>query len=186
MAYNDEPWRNSDDVPPARDGEDLLLLAVVHLVELGDATLREKTVDGDAAFGLGVTVLVGGALVSGTLISTGAYLRATSERWRRIFALLNPTGKRMENPYEGIFSQAADRHEAVARDPDYRARHVHLREARVVSPTGHAVPSYGPAAEGMLMRLPLARIDGWTLGSASPALAEQSDPDDDLDDDMEG
>lgn len=172
MADGDE-WRNSGN-DPRPDHDDSMLGTVVKIVEFLNSTVHERVGNKDAHLGLGITVLIGGALVSGTLVSMSEYLRATGERWRRVFAQLGTA----ENPVGPTFDTWADR---FAAEPGGNPTHVHLREARVIAPTGHAVPSFDVASEGMLMRLPLARIDGWSFGSAAPS-AEYNDDADDLDD----
>lgn len=134
-----------------------------HLIMLVDAITAADAENEAGNTGIGVTLLVGGALISGVMIGFGAYLDATAERWRR-----------MEDQGDGpgmaeLFAEEASRFREEAEIHEVgHARYVHLREARFVHPSG-LVPTLRAQHEGMLMRIEIARIDGFAIGVLSPA-----------------
>lgn len=137
---------------------DRLLVALVH-------ALNEQDADSGAAYdvvaSIGVILLVGGAVISGELIGAGAFYRAYGERLRRIFAGEPEIAKEVVTDFdeaaEGI-RQAVREGEAVG-----QPRYVHLREARVISTAG-AIPAADPLVEGLLLRIPVEKVDAFTLG----------------------
>jgi hypothetical protein len=154
-SENEEPSGTAEDV----DG---MLLALVRGMDVVDALWDGR----EEAPGFPITVLVNGAMVSGRLIGVCTYLRATGERWRRLTGHDPRTGPLdMEEDYREL----ANNIEATVREStdDYEPpRYLHLREAHMIAATG-AVPSFGPAVEGLLMRIPLASVDGFSFGEIS-------------------
>lgn len=161
-----EPYNDNDneDEPTSdqRDEVDGLLLALVRGMDVVDAQWDGR----EEAPGFPLILLVKGATVSGRLIGVCTYLRATGERWRRLSGHDPETGGiDMENDYrewakqiETIIRESPDEYEP----PQY----LHLREAHIIGATG-SIPTFGPAIEGLLLRVPLASVDGFSFGEIS-------------------
>ncbi len=136
----------------------LAFLTVVESAQRGFSDDEEKP-----AVQLGVTLLVGGALVTGQLTAGKAWWRQLGEALRNVQA--GPTVS-SENAHE-IGTTLAD-HVKELFEPIYdepfevgNVGHLHLVGGRVVFP-GQTVPQ-----EGTLLRIRLDRIDGWLLGEMS-------------------
>lgn len=109
---------------------------------------------------LGVTLTVGGACITGTLISGKRYftelsamLRAVSKSDGDIAEVISDTVK----TYTGLY----DKPEDAPDDWDERpVGYIHLMGARYVSPSGEQMPS----APGMLWRGKLSAVDAFSVG----------------------
>ena len=110
---------------------------------------------------LGVTLLVGGATVSGLLVGSAeffdglaAYMEARGGDGGAVLAKL-------------YRQQATDFREAIGTDFEkafsapYVATFIHLQDARVFAPGGR----YLPTDEGLFWRGRLDSIDGWSIGN---------------------
>ena len=134
-------------------------MALVH-------ALNEQDADAGGAYdvvaSIGVILIVGGAVVSGELIGAGAFYRAYGERLRRIFAGEPEIAKEVVTD----FDEAAEGIRQAVREGDAvgQPRYVHLREARVISPSGSAIPTSDPLVEGLLLRIPVEKVDAFSLG----------------------
>jgi hypothetical protein len=113
---------------------------------------------------IGVTALVRGSVVTGLAISERAYVSALGERWRQTIAAHSPS------------STAADAADALFQDCSALlakidapvAGHLHLREAYVLA--GYAsIPKAAPEVQPMLLRVPVSRVDSFSLGGVSVA-----------------
>lgn len=158
--YND--GEEEEESSEQRDDVDGLLLALVRGMDVVDAQWDGR----EEAPGFPLILLVKGATVSGRLIGVCTYLRATGERWRRLSGHDPGTGTMdMEEDYR----QWAKQIETIIRDSpdDYEPpQYLHLREAHIIGSSG-SIPSFGPAIEGLLMRIPLTSVDGFSFGEIS-------------------
>jgi hypothetical protein len=128
---------------------------------------------------LGISLLVGGTWLSGTLIpprmfteEMGDYVRdAAGEGAESIQTFFHTIGRswfRSESEREAL---GAGAHVAPEGDAsDTRPFHLHLRAARVISPAG-PVPD-----EGGYVRLRLDQVEGWLIGDLGPAGYAPPDP----------
>lgn len=112
----------------------------------------------------GIALTVGGSLITGTLISGRTYFEEIAKALER-GKCQSKNGddsadllKTMAESY-GQFSQFYPKLELTEEHPVRQMRYVHLRNARVVSPTGHISPS-----DSVLWRGKLANVDGFMLG----------------------
>jgi hypothetical protein len=120
--------------------------------------------------GLGVTLLVGGTVLSGDLVSAAKWWSDLEEsvrtRARDSQGSSNATdatqvvGERFAEAFrlyrEEVYERPLDEGEAD------RVEHLHLMDVRVVTPSG-LVPS--PDVMGLPLRISIDKIEGWTLGS---------------------
>ncbi len=119
--------------------------------------------------GVPVTVLVQGSIVTGLAIAEREYVKALGERWRHMFASSGPLSQ-LADRLDGSFQEHANNlanAESVEDDFDF----LHLREAYIVHGTG-MLPTQTLEGQPLLLRIPLARVDAFTLGrlQAAPAL----------------
>jgi hypothetical protein len=148
---------NESEEPLPRD---LLLSAFVTTIEAIDA----EQPDAEAPLSLSLVPIVGGAIVSGMLISQRLYFRAFGERLRRSIASLNLDA----SPLERVFVHAANVAQEVARlGPANVPTHLHLREAYILSPIGFVPTPKDAATEGLLLRIPLDSVDAFTIARLS-------------------
>jgi hypothetical protein len=118
---------------------------------------------------IGLTVSVGGVVVSGTLIGTLAYCRALADQFASAAG-----GTDMDESLADSFRDLVDDAAGVAggdrrQPPDAAAYEqsvafLHLADARYVGATG-LLPI---GRHGVLWRCPVADVTGWSLGDLAP------------------
>lgn len=118
---------------------------------------------------LSVTVSVRGAIMTGMAIAERDYLEALGERWRQAFAgseALSPLADRIDGAFQELAKRLPDKRTAWAAPSDF----LHLREAYLVTAAG-VLPTETLEGQPLLLRIPLARVDSFTLGRlrAAPA-----------------
>lgn len=108
----------------------------------------------------GITLSVGGLLVSGILISRQDFMKLYSERW--VSTTDDPeTQEAWREAFRPLWE---DREEDDFPEPRFRQHsHVHLKDTYIFHPAGQPIPSNEPTE----WRVRLAAVDGWTLGSLS-------------------
>ncbi len=109
-------------------------------------------------FQAGITLHVGGTIVSGTMISGAAYFALFREN---ISVALSGSRAEIETPIDEMLSTYAsiyDKPEVTTHPGHY----IHLRDAYFFDPAGNALPR-----GGTLWRGKLSAIDGFSLGSLS-------------------
>jgi hypothetical protein len=111
---------------------------------------------------IGVTLTVGGAIISGMLISGQTYfkelgdtLTAASREEGDMHSILGEAWKE----YTAIYEKPEDAAEDWTPPP---AGYIHLREARFFSPSQRAIPD-----KGILWRGKLSSIDAFSIGNLS-------------------
>jgi hypothetical protein len=137
---------------------------------------------------LGVTLLVKGTMITGTLISERDYLATLTNmlqtQIRRSLTGLDAEERRMaelafdlrdltEDYYPDIGDDDNDDDDdAETMPPPHIINHIHLKEPVIVSPQ----PALG-FAEGVfpVMRIRLLSIDGWMLGTSMPGFEDLPD-----------
>lgn len=115
--------------------------------------------------GVGVTLSIGGTLVTGTITGVGAYIDGTMDA-------LEASGGDWTYLREQLHDAVPDQPEDLPEDPDdlsdeqllelikVSAAYVHLKDAKLITPMG-IVPTSG---SGVYWRARLDRIDGWCYG----------------------
>jgi hypothetical protein len=118
---------------------------------------------------MGVTLLIGGSLISGQLISGRAYIGALAEQF--VERLVDPgVGESMGEFVRMAGSVYLGSQDGSVPDPVF----IHLRDAKVFHPSGHSIPTN----EGVLWRGRISHIEGFFFGQMSSSLASGSDADD--------
>ena len=124
-----------------------------------------------AGLRVGITLSVGGTIITGQLVGVRDYLREYAKQWAA--ALPAPEGE--EHFYAEKWTKAADeyerqlqeRNEKIDRGEDVEPlpdpRFIHLADAKYV--TGETIT---PASGGMLWRGRLSEIDGYSMGVFGP------------------
>ena len=143
---------------------DIFLAQLVHTVELA------ATMDRSTDVRVPVTVIVGGATVSGD-VTAGRYWWAKFEELVRA-AQPGPSataesattlGQLLGDAYHRLWPPVYERQPELLQDDS-----LHLTDAHVVHARG-LVPSPG----GLLMRLKLGEVQGWSLGKLEAGLSEE-------------
>jgi hypothetical protein len=149
-----------------QDSDMILAYLVSSLVNMGGAPM-------------GVTLMVKGTVITGTLMSEREYLDTLSHILQAqvreaLLALPDSERKMAESAFdlrefeEDFYPDDED--EAGEDDVPPELIHLHLKNPLIVSPQPSIGFGSGPLP---VMRIPLAQIDGWMLGASIP---------DDLDD----
>ena len=118
-------------------------------------------------FQAGVTLHVGGTIVSGTMISGAAYFALFREN---ISVALSGSPAEIETPIDEMLSTYGsiyDKPEVTTHPGHY----IHLRDAYFFDPAGNALPR-----GGALWRGKLSAIDGFSLGSLSTRSGDELEP----------
>lgn len=123
------------------------------------------------AWQVDLTVMVGGTWVAGTMIPPRMFMQEVADfaggqgagAFRDLFADMGRT----------FFPSDSEVEAGAAEDPspDRAPRHLHLRNARVISGAGQAIP-----ADGCYLRLRLWDVSGWVLGAPQIAGPEAPQP----------
>lgn len=118
-------------------------------------------------FQAGVTLHVGGTIVSGTMISGASYFALFREN---TLMALSGVPADIRTPIDDMLSTYGSIYEKpeVTAHPGH---YIHLRDAYFFDPAGHALPR-----GGTLWRGKLSAIDGFSLGSLSTRNGEELEP----------
>ena len=138
---SEEKTTDSPQKEGSRADRDVFLEVLIHAVEVTRA--NEDTPAGERDFG--ITLNVGGAIVTGTLISHGEFVRSV------------PAMQTLVGAIERNMSEEEKR----ARDEDYDRHFIHLKDARIIFPSSLPIPD---GEEGIYWRGQLNKVDGWTVG----------------------
>ncbi|MEU6135855.1 hypothetical protein [Nocardioides sp. NPDC047086] len=123
-------------------------------LEGGDDVLRILvSIANKHALNMGITLNLGGSLVSGTLVSLKTYSGGVADSIRAA------------NGHEDVNAALARLFEDLGGDAEDETeppppRHIHLRDARLIAPNGGLGPS-SPWWRGRI-----SAVSGWTMGSA--------------------
>lgn len=118
-------------------------------------------VNGTVGLNLGITLQIGGMLVSGTLIAGDEYLKEYGEQFISAIGLTGEVADEARND----FALKAKGYTKFDDDPEMRASEpamVHLRNARFVHQSGNPIPGSGG---GILWRGRLVEVSGFCLGT---------------------
>lgn len=169
MATADVPGpnRESPDTPGgSRIGSpDKLLQTLVYVVNSSAADVRkalsERELQGTGGISIGITLVVGGSVISGNLIGAQEYFIGVGD------AIKEGTTSKGGQSFRDALSQrfhelASEYDEEGPSDEKELPSYIHLKEARVFAAGTDPMPS-----EGMWWRGRLDRVDGFTLGALS-------------------
>lgn len=137
---SDEYQEHTDEVPEDDaflKAEDPLLNMLVHYAELGA--------------GAGLTLLVGGSMVSGTLVSKRRYVEKSLE-------VLTEGKSFVANVFKVILEGMGDKVVDTTR-PAVLYQHIHLENARVYQDGERALPF-----NGTMMRMRQSEVSAWHVG----------------------
>jgi hypothetical protein len=118
---------------------------------------------------VGLTVNVGGVVVSGTLIGTISYYRALADHFASV-AGGTEMDERLADGFRDLVDDAADvawgdrRHPPDTSAYERSIEFLHLADARYISASG-LLPL---GRHGLLWRCPVADVGGWSLGELAP------------------
>ncbi|HEX3842670.1 MAG TPA: hypothetical protein VHU85_17900 [Acidimicrobiales bacterium] len=139
---------------------DPALTSLVYTVELVSFTQEGVSI------GLPLTLIVGGATVTGTLTAARVWWPGMEDRYRAMTAAPGT-----DPDAAAIFTAAmADATHSVwgqvfAEEPEFsKIDYLHLSGARVVHAQGLV-----PQLEGLAMRIRLSDVQGWSIGLLSPS-----------------
>ena len=127
------------------------------------------SVPGVSSFGFGITLFVGGAAISGTLVSGREYFAGVADQIKRT-ADSPEELEWFSDLLSNFFGEVAStvygpRDDDAEEKPKERViAFIHLRDARVFRPGEEPMP-----LPGMWWRGRLDRVDGFTMGSFSTA-----------------
>lgn len=122
---------------------------------------------------LGVTLMVRGAIMTGTLVGEREYLGGVNDLFKRMAreTLSNPSKEELasideafnyddmtEDLYPGEEEETEDEDEALEPQP---VRYLHLRDPVIVHPTATMSFTESPLP---IMRIRLTEVEGWMLG----------------------
>ncbi len=112
----------------------------------------------ESALSVGVTLSVGGILISGLLIGHKEFMELFAKHW------INSTeDEEAQQSWREAWLPSAEPSEEEMPERTFRSHgYVHLKEARCFHSGGEPMPSYGETTEWLGR---LAAIDGWNLGS---------------------
>jgi hypothetical protein len=110
----------------------------------------------DAGFELGLTLHVGGSLVSGITISGEKYFEAFKKQMTASFSAPSETISDLENAFNNFQKIYVHDDETADRPPPH---FIHLKEARTYSANGTI-----PKNSGVLWRGHISSVDGFSLG----------------------
>ena len=135
-------------------------------------TIFVKLVNRVPGAGMGVTLFVRGAIVSGTLVGGAAFFEGLAESADNAFR--GTTGEEPSGEGLGaVFREVAS--ETYGENADWERRptgHLHLRDAQVFHPGAVPMPAGGTRWRGRL-----SSVDGWMLGTLDIAPGWPDDDD---------
>lgn len=113
-----------------------------------------------------ITLSVGGVLISGEIVDGKTYFDEFAGLMKQ--GLLNISGEQFATHMGDIYRSAGDRYlqstaESEERPAISEPNYIHLRKAKIFHAGGASIPR----GEGVLWRVRLGAIDGFTLGSLS-------------------
>ncbi|WP_410001495.1 gas vesicle accessory protein GvpU [Rhizobium leguminosarum] len=105
---------------------------------------------------IGITLHIGGSIISGLLIGGGQYFRQFAETFAAGFP---------EGDFASGMRSAYERHAKLYEDTDDDSlpSYIHLADARVFEPSGRSIPS----ESGTLWRGRISSVAGFHIGSLS-------------------
>jgi hypothetical protein len=123
------------------------------------------TIISRADLGLSITLNVGGALISGTLIEGPAYFKGIGEEVRQVAGDIPKTLARGIEQFGAMIYGYTNSSKGSDEDytPTPRIEYIHLANARFFSPSGESLPSN----RGVFWRGRLSSVDGFCLGALS-------------------
>lgn len=138
---------------------------------------------------LGITLLVKGMMLTGTLVGEREYLSTVNELFKEIAqdAIGTPTKEDMQLLEESftfdeltddIYPEDYDEDDAASAVEDFditMIRHLHLKDPVIISPQGMLSLTESPLP---IMRIRLTQVDGWLVGRM--ALIDDADDDRDF------
>ncbi len=112
--------------------------------------------------GIGITLLVGGFLVSGTMVGGAAYFENFASEFSSAFP------KDSSEEIRKTFAQGADPYKKAAETGEgfSDVAYIHLKEARFYHTSGAPIPEN----RGIWWRARLSEVSGFHLGNFSPAV----------------
>jgi hypothetical protein len=136
------------ELQPQAEGHDWFLGVLVGLANQGAS--------------MGITLQVGGLLVSGTLIGGAEYFEGFASDFSSVFE-----DKNTAEQYRSAFAAGAENYKARTFDDSEEIvdAYIHIKGARFFNTSGKAVP----ANRGVWWRGRLSEVSGFCLGSLSPA-----------------
>ncbi len=140
-------------IDPSTESHDLFLQWLIRLT--------------DGGLEMGVTLSVGGLLVTGTLIHRQTYFREFGELLgSTLEGVFSPSLANDIKQSIQSFGEDADGTpgEAESTAPWQPAHYVHLENARMITPGQPGIPTH----EGVLWRGKVSAIDGFMLGTIGP------------------
>lgn len=156
--------RDNPQNPAADEREDYLLRTFVRMVDL-------------RGLEIGITLSVGGMLISGTLTSYSEYLKLVGEGMRgspnrEVGGVM---GEVFANLAESVQNDLVERRQEEERaessgqelEHDFKPPYIHLRDAKFFLAADMGLPTQG----GALWRGKLASVDGFFFGSFTPPMA---------------
>ncbi len=112
----------------------------------------------DAGWEMGITLLVGGSIVSGILISGKKYFDTFADEFASAWPGEDKEEMRKAFASHGTIYDANEESDQPLPPPQY----IHLRSSRVHSPSGNI-----PSGDGVLWRGKINAVSGFTLGALS-------------------
>jgi hypothetical protein len=109
-----------------------------------------------------VTLAVGGAVVSGVLVSRLAWLRLSAETMEAVAPRAGTIPAELSKTLEAQAVRPSDEHGGVTGADGVTYEYLHLKDARYVAAAG-TMPSLG--SPPMLWRGRIALVSGWSWGS---------------------
>lgn len=114
-----------------------------------------------SSFSCGLVLTVQGQVISGMLMSAKDYFNGIADA--AVAGLPEDTSEELREAYRqdfaGLYFEPEPDETGAIPPPGF----IHLREARVYSPTGHRMPN-----PGMLWRGKINAVSGWSLGMLTP------------------
>ena len=164
-------WTDYDDGVSWQEPDFILSYLISTLVNMGGAPV-------------GITLLVNGTIISGTLIGEREYLARVSEslqtQIRNALEMLSPEDRHMAEAafdlrdlVEDIYPEDADEDDEEPMMGITPLVHLHLQDPIVLSSQPAVQFRSGPVP---VMRIRLAQVDGWMLGAATAPDDEDSGP----------
>jgi hypothetical protein len=136
----------------SKEMDDIVLEGYVHAVN--------RSVD----TGIGVTLFVGGSVITGMLIGIAEYYSLLGDFWAETFK--NDTGAMMAKSYKEL-SKRTHRSLTSQKDDDHRPPvFIHLKNAQVVSADGMV-----PSSPTMLWRGRIGQVQGYAMGTLQRSLS---------------
>jgi hypothetical protein len=149
-------------VPPSHPLGDPILVGLVNVMNAVDA------VHADSDTGVGITLVVGGAVLSGTL---GGPRKWWEDQTKLAHAAIPGGGKAKaaDMAADLIDAFVAETRQEVLENAEVASEtgYLHLRNVTVVTPTGRM-----PLSGGVMLRLQIEEVQGWSFGVVPRRVAD--------------